>query len=106
MLTGVTPTTALLRRPLAWLPMAFSAAALLLVLGYLAVVGTSAGAATGSDERAPARIFQLLLAANALAIAIFGMRWLPEAPRAAAVVVAIQVLAAAIPVVTIVLLEM
>ena len=107
MLAAVAPTLAtLLRRPLAWLPMALSAGALALVLGYLVVVGANAGAAPGSDEGMAARAFQLLLAANALAIAIFGVRWLPEAPRAAIRVLAIQVLAAAVPVVVIVLLEM
>jgi hypothetical protein len=86
--------------------MVLSAGALALVLGYLVVVGTNAGAGSGSDEGAAARIFQLFLAADALAIAIFAIRWLGEARRAAIEVLAIQVLAAAIPVVTIVLLEM
>lgn len=51
--------TPILRKPGAWIPLAISLAALVYVLVYAAVFGTGYHA----DERAPARIFQLLMLA-------------------------------------------
>jgi hypothetical protein len=90
-----------IRRPTAWLPFLVSFAALALVLGYAAVSGVDAH----EGERAPARIFQLLMVAEAALIAVFALRWLPKAPKQAAKVVAAQVVAAALPIATLVYLE-
>jgi hypothetical protein len=94
----------LLRRPAAWSPLAISSMALALVLGYAALVGTGAPAGT-HDERAPARIFQLLMAFDVLLIGVFAVRWLPRAPRSAAAIALAQILLAAVPVAALVLLE-
>jgi hypothetical protein len=97
------PITALLRRPAAWLPIVMSALALGLVLGYVAVFGATPQGP--HDEGAPARLFQLILLADGVAMAVFAMRWLPRAPREAAVILALQLMSVAIPVVTVVALE-
>jgi hypothetical protein len=94
----------LLRRPSAWLPIAISAIALAMVLGYAAMVGTAQRAAP-HDEGAPARVFQLLMLTSAIATASFAVRWLPRAPRESATIVVLQLLVAALPIAAIVLLE-
>ena len=63
------------------------------------------GLARQADEGAEARIFQLLMLLDAIAIAVFAARWLPVAPKAAVSVIALQVVVAAIPLVTLAVLE-
>lgn len=77
----------LLKQPSAFLPLACSAAALGLVLGYLALYGS----ATQADEGAAARLFQLLLLVQVPLIGYFALVWLPRAPRAALQVLLFQV---------------
>ena len=98
-----TMTSSLLRKPSAWMPMVGSVAALGLILAYVATVGVSA--APSPDEGAPARIFQFVMVGVAAAIAYFAVRWLPVAPKAATAVLALQVALAALPIITILLLE-
>jgi hypothetical protein len=99
----VPPMTALLRTPSAWLPMVMSLAALVLIAGVVAFVGvTDPGT---RDEGPAARIFQLLMLAQAALIVLFAVRWVPVAPRPAIAIVALQSLLAAIPLATIAILE-
>ena len=93
--------TALLRKPTAWLPMLMSIAAVGLIVGHVALVGV----ARQEDEGIEARIFQLLMLVDAVAIGVFAVRWLPLAPKAAFAVLALQLVLAAIPIVTIAALE-
>lgn len=83
-------TAALLRRPSAVIPVVMSLAALALVLGYAAMVGT----ARQADEGAAAHLWQLLMAAQVPVIAFFAIRWLPTAPKQGLTVLALQVAAA------------
>jgi hypothetical protein len=76
----------LFTRPSAFLPLAMSLAALGLVIGYASMYGT----ARQADEGTPAHLFQLLMAAQLPLIGYFAIRWLPEAPRQAAAVLATQ----------------
>lgn len=91
----------LLRRPSVWLPPVLSSAALGLIVAHVALVGV----ARQADEGAEARIFQLLMLATAVMIVAFAVRWLPVAPKAAVLIVALQLLVAAIPMVTLAALE-
>ena len=93
----------LVGKPSAFVPFVLSGAALALVLGYVAVFGVDAN--PQGDEGAPARLFQLVLAAQASIMALFAMTWLPRAVRPALLVLALQAAAAAIPIATILLLE-
>jgi hypothetical protein len=98
----MTPTLAtLMRKPSAWLSLALSLAAIGLIGAHLAFVGVAAQA----DEGAEARIFQLLMLLDALVIGAFAVRWLPVAPRAASAVFALQLVIAAIPLITIAALQ-
>jgi len=93
--------TSLLRKPSAWLPMLVSLAAIGLIVGHVALVGV----ARQEDEGTEARIFQLLMVVDAVAIGVFAVRWLPVAPRATLSIVALQLVLLAIPLVTIAALE-
>ena len=81
---------ALLRRPSALVPLAMSAAALAIVIGYAAMFGT----ARQADEGTAAHLWQLLMAGQVPVIAFFAIKWLPAAPRQALLVLAVQVGAA------------
>jgi len=83
-------TAGMLRRPSAFIPPAMSCAALLIVLGHVAVYGPTREA----DEGVGAHLWQLLMTAQLPFIAFFLIKWLPQAPRTAWPVPVLQVVAA------------
>ena len=87
----------LLKHPSGFLPVAMSGAALATLLVYLAWNGP----APQPDEGAAAHIWQLLMAGQVPIVGYFAVRRLPETPRQALPVLALQAaagLAAAAPV--------
>lgn len=82
--------TSLIQRPSAWLPIAFSLAALTLVLGSIAMFGV----VHQTDEGAAAHLFQLLMTAQVPVVAFFALKWLFREPKQAVTVLAIQIGAA------------
>lgn len=93
--------TVWMRRPAAWLPFAVALASLAFVVGYAAAFGVAAHTA----EHGPARVFQMLLLLQGALIALFALRWLARAPRQAAAILLGQLLAMAVPVVAVLVLE-
>jgi hypothetical protein len=83
--------TALLGRPSAFLPLALSAAAVLTVVAHIARAGT----APQADEGAAAHLWQAFMLVQLPLVAAFAIRWLPEAPRQALLVLVIQAAAIA-----------
>jgi len=81
---------ALLKRPSAFIPVAMSAVALAVVIGYAAMFGI----ARQADEGSAAHVWQLLMAGQVPVVAFFAIKWLPTAPRQALVVLGLQVGAA------------
>jgi hypothetical protein len=79
-----------LKRPSAFLPVAMSLGALATVLVFLALHGP----APQADEGAAAHIWQLLMTAQVPIVVFFAIRWVPQAPRQALPVLALQVAAA------------
>jgi hypothetical protein len=77
----------LLKRPSACLPLAMSSAAVLTIVVHIALSGT----APQTDEEAAAHIWQLLMLAQLPLVALFAIRSVPEAPRQALLVLALQV---------------
>ena len=76
---------------------AMALTALAVVMGHIAIYG----AAREADEGATAHIWQLLMVAQLPALLVFGIRWLPKAPRQALGVLAllaVAILAAMAPV--------
>ena len=93
----------LLRRPTGFVPLLLSASALALLVGYVAIFGADPNP-TG-DEGTAAHLFQLILTVQSFVMVAFGIQWLPRAARSALVVLALQTLAAAVPLTTLFLLE-
>jgi len=67
------------RQPSALVPLGMALTALAVVLGHIALYG----AAREADEGAAAHIWQLLMVAQLPALLVFGIRWLPKAPKQA-----------------------
>lgn len=80
----------LIKKPSAWLPLAFSLAALALVLSHIVLFGI----AREADEGAAAHIFQLLMIAEIPFLLFFAGSWLPRFPKPALQVMAVQAIAA------------
>ncbi|HTJ77383.1 MAG TPA: hypothetical protein VL357_00140 [Rariglobus sp.] len=91
---GETPAASgarLWRRPSAFLPLACSATALLVLAAHLAIHGPVGE----PDEGAAAHLWQLLMAGEIPIVLFFAAKWLPRAPGAAAKVLVAQLVAAA-----------
>jgi hypothetical protein len=85
------------RQPSALVPLGMAVTALAVVMIHIAVYG----AAREADEGPTAHIWQLLMMAQLPALLVFGIRWLPKAPRQAMGVLALlgaAILAAMAPV--------
>lgn len=80
----------LMKQPSAFLPVAMSLTALAVVMVHVALFG----AAREPDEGTAAHLWQLLMAAQAPIVAFFAVKWLPQSPRRALPVLALQVGAA------------
>lgn len=79
-----------MKQPSAIVPVAMSLVALAMVLGHVAVFGI----VHEEDEGTPAHIFQLLMVFQVPIVALFAIKWLPQAPRQALGILALQVSAA------------
>lgn len=75
-----------MEKPSAWLPIAMSLAALALVLVHVALFG----AAREADEGAAAHLWQMLMAGQVPIVAFFAIKWLPQTPRQALLILALQ----------------
>jgi|ERR1700680_1713925 len=77
----------IIKRPSAFLPVAMSLAALV----TLFVAFVTSGLVRETDEGAAAHIWQLLMGGQIPIVAFFAIKWLPQAPRQALYVLALQV---------------
>ena len=75
-----------IKQPSAFLPIAMSLAAVIMVLVHFAIYGI----VHETDEGAAAHIFQILMVAQLPIIAFFAIKWLPLAPKQALYVLALQ----------------
>jgi amino acid permease len=80
----------MLKYPSAFVPVAMSLGALAIVLIFVALHGT----APQADEGAAAHIWQLLMAVQAPIVLYFAVKWVPQSPRQAVPILALQVGAA------------
>ena len=76
----------ILKHPSALLPIAMSLLAVAVILTHLARFGI----APQADEGTSAHLWQLLMGLQVPIIAFFAIRWLPESPRPALFVLALQ----------------
>ena len=75
-----------IKEPSALLPLIMSVVAIAIVYGHAAVFGIVHEA----DEGTPAHIFQLLIALQVPIVAFFAVKWLPQAPKQALMILALQ----------------
>ncbi len=80
----------MIKRPSAFVPVAMSLAALAIVLVHI----IRSGVAREGDEGTAAHLWQLMMAAQIPIVAFFAVRWLPQSPRLALPVLALQAVAA------------
>ena len=86
-----------MKLPSAFLPLAMSLTALVIVLGHVAIYG----AAREADEGTAAHLWRILMAGQIPVVAFFAIKWLTRAPKQALYILALQagaVLAAMAPV--------
>ena len=86
----MTNMNSLIRQPSAFLPVALSLVALALVLGHVTLFGVIHEA----DEGTAAHIWQILMAAQVPIMAFFAIKYLPQKPKQALLVLAFQIVAA------------
>jgi hypothetical protein len=79
-----------LRHPSAFLPVTMSLLAIAIEITHIVFFGT----ARQPDEGTAAHLWQLLMAGQLPMVALFGIRWLPQAPRYALLILALQAAAA------------
>jgi peptidoglycan/LPS O-acetylase OafA/YrhL len=82
--------SAIMKQPSAFLPVTMSLIALATVAVHVSIFGT----AREADEGTAAHIWQLLMGLQIPIVAFFAIKWLPQAPRPASYVLALQILAA------------
>ena len=85
----MTNMNATIRQPSAFLPVAMSLVALALVLGHIALFGVVHEA----DEGAAAHIWQILMAVQIPIMAFFAIKYVPQKPKQALLVLALQIVA-------------
>lgn len=93
----------LLKKPSAWLPIAMSFAALLLIVANVVFVGINR---EPHDEGTAAHLFQLLMGLQVPIIAYFAIKWLPKKPKLGLKIVAIQIFFIFVPFLLVYLLEL
>jgi hypothetical protein len=84
----------LLKKPLAWIPIALSLAVLATMLVAIAISGLPK---PQPDEGVGAHLFQIWLVVEFFMVAFFAVRWLPEKPMQAFSVLVIQIVAVLMP---------
>ncbi len=81
----------LLKKPSAWIPIAMSLIVLATMLIYIAISGVPV---RQPDEGTAAHIFQIWLVLEGLMVGFFAVKWLPQMPKQALLVLMIQIVAA------------
>lgn len=83
-------STSTIKQPSALIPIAMSALAFTVCVGYAVIFGT----ARQSDEGTAAHLWQLLMAGQVPVILYFAVRWLPRTPRQGLLILGAQIGAA------------
>lgn len=83
--------TSLLKKPSAWIPIALS---LIVVIAWGVALATHHVPTPhpNADEGTGAHLFQIWLALEVLMIGFFAVKWLPQEPKEALVILSLQVL--------------
>lgn len=80
----------LIKKPSAFIPLVMSLIALAILIAHIILFGTERQA----DEGTAAHLWQLLMAGQLPIIAFFAIKWLPQNPKRALLVLVLQFIAA------------
>ncbi|OHA00326.1 MAG: hypothetical protein A3C11_01260 [Candidatus Sungbacteria bacterium RIFCSPHIGHO2_02_FULL_49_12] len=92
----------IIKKPSAWIPIVIP----LVFFAYLVIYITIFGIAREEDEGTAAHIFQIWMVLEVLMIAFFAIKWLPQRPKQALLILALQIGAALLPMAVIFFLEL
>ncbi|OGM98141.1 MAG: hypothetical protein A2735_00330 [Candidatus Yanofskybacteria bacterium RIFCSPHIGHO2_01_FULL_41_21] len=84
----------LIKKPSAWIPIIIP----LIFFAYLVIYISIFGIVREEDEGTGAHLFQLWLALEPLMVGFFAIKWLPRAPKQAIFILALQIVAALLPI--------
>ena len=84
----------LIKKPSAWIPIIIP----LIFFAYLVIYISIFGIVREEDEGTGAHLFQLWLALEPLMVGFFAIKWLPRAPKQAIFILALQIVAAFLPI--------
>ena len=84
----------LIKKPSAWIPIVLP----LIFFAYLVVYITLFGIVREEDEGTGAHLFQLWLALEPLLVGFFAVQWWSRAPKQVLLILAIQIIAALLPI--------
>jgi hypothetical protein len=88
------PIIPILKKPSAWIPILIP----LTFFAYLAICIIFFGIVREKDEGVGAHLFQLWLVLEPFLLGFFAVKWLPRAPKQALQILALQILAALLPI--------
>jgi len=84
----------IIKKPSAWVPIAMS----LIMLAYIVFYLANYGIVYHEDEGAPAHLFQIWLVLEIFMVAFFAIKWLVRNPKPALMILAVQIMAALLPI--------
>ena len=82
----------LLKKPSAWVPIALSLGMLAFILTLIAMFGIPTPD-PNADEGVAAHLFQIWLVLEVLTVSFFAVTWLPQRPKEALFILAVQIIA-------------
>ena len=82
----------IIKHPSAWLPIVMSLATIVVLVTSF----STGGLVHDADEGVAAHLFQILMFGQAPIVAFFAIRWLPEVPKHAIFILALQIVLALI----------
>jgi len=83
-----------IKHPSAWIPIAIP----LIFFAYIVIYISIFGIVRQEDEGTGAHLFQLWLALEPLMVGFFAVKWLPQAPKQALIILVLQIVAAILPI--------
>jgi len=84
----------IIKKPSAWIPIAIP----LIFLTYIVIYILIFGIVRQADEGTAAHLFQIWLALEPLMVGFFAFKWLPREPKPALFILALQIVAALLPI--------
>ena len=89
------PVISILKKPSAWIPIAVPLVFFAYITSIIAIFDVPV---PDADEGTAAHLFQIWLALEPFLLGYFAFKWLPRAPKQALIILALQIVAALLPI--------